>query len=59
MESQETFNNSIVDNVLSFPTRHHMTYLVKRNQGYRNPKTARNCGFRQKVENWFGVGARY
>jgi hypothetical protein len=45
MESQESFNNSIIDNVLSFPMRPHMTYLVKQNQGYHNLKTTRKSIF--------------
>jgi hypothetical protein len=57
MESQGTFNNSIVHNILRFLTYPHMTYLVKRNQDYRNPKTARKCGFWQwqsmvRISSW-------
>jgi hypothetical protein len=59
MESRETFHNTIVDNVLSFPMSPYMTYLVKWNQGYQNPKTTRKCGFWQKAGNRFSVGARY
>jgi hypothetical protein len=58
MESPETFNDVIVDNFLSFQMHPHMTYLVKRNQGYHNPKTTRKCGFQQKAGNRYGVGAR-
>jgi hypothetical protein len=59
MQSQETPNQSIVDNFLSFQRHTHATYLVKPNQSYRNPKIARKCEFQQKAGNRFGVGARY
>jgi hypothetical protein len=55
MHSQETFNNSIVDKILSFSMHPHSTYLVKPNQSYSNQKTVRKREFRQKVGNWFGV----
>jgi hypothetical protein len=38
MESPETFNDVIVDNVLSFPTHPHSTYLIKPNPSYCNQK---------------------
>jgi hypothetical protein len=58
LQSQETFNNSIVNNILSFPTDSHMTYLVKPDQGCRNMKTASKRDFQQKAGNGFGIGAR-
>jgi hypothetical protein len=50
MHSQETFNNRIVDNILSFSTHPHLTYLVKPNQSYRNRETVRKRGFDGKLE---------
>jgi hypothetical protein len=50
IHSQETFNYSIVDNILSFLTHPHSTYLVKPNQSYRNRKTVRKHGFGGKLE---------
>jgi hypothetical protein len=58
MHSQETFDNSIVDNIISFLTHPHSTYLVKPNQSYRNRKTVRKREFRWKTGNRFGVVAR-
>jgi hypothetical protein len=58
MHSQETFDNSIVDNIISFSTHPHSTYLVKPNQSYRNRKTVRKREFRWKTGNRFGVVAR-
>jgi hypothetical protein len=58
IQSQETSNDSIVDNILSFLTHPHTTYLVKPNQSYRNRKTARKREFQQKAGNRFEVGVR-
>jgi hypothetical protein len=58
IQSQETSNNSIVENIPSFPMHPHMTYLVKLNQSYRSQKTVRKRGFQQKVGNRFGVEVR-
>jgi hypothetical protein len=46
MHSQETFKNSFVDNIFSFFTHHHSTYLVKSNQSYCNRKTVGKREFR-------------
>jgi hypothetical protein len=40
MESPETFNDVIVDNILIFPTHPHLTYLVKPNPSYCNQKNS-------------------
>jgi hypothetical protein len=58
IQSQESSNNGIVENVLSFLIHPHTTYLVKLNPSYHNRKTARKCGFQQKAGNKFGVGPR-
>jgi hypothetical protein len=58
MHSQEIFHNTIVDNILSFLTHPHSTYLVMSNQSYRNRKTVRKHEFRRKPGNRFGVVAR-
>jgi hypothetical protein len=55
IQYQETFNNSIVDKVLSFTTHPHTTYLVKLNHSYCNRKTARKREFQQKAGNRFEV----
>jgi hypothetical protein len=58
MQSLETFNDVIVDNIFSFLMHPHMTYLVTSNQSYCNRKTARECGFQQKAKNRFGFRVR-
>jgi hypothetical protein len=58
MESPETFNDVIVDNILRLPTHPHSTYLVKPNQSYRYQKTARKHEFQQKAGNRFEVRVR-
>jgi hypothetical protein len=58
MESLETFNDVIVDNVLRLLTHPHSTYLVKPNQSYRNRKTVRKREFQQKAGNRFEVRVR-
>jgi hypothetical protein len=50
MHSEETFKNINVDNILSFSTHPHSTYLVKPNHSYRNRKTVRKRCFSRKLE---------
>jgi hypothetical protein len=58
MHSQETFNNSIVDNIFRFSMHPHSTYLAKSNQSYHNRKIMRKHEFWRKAGNRFVVVAR-
>jgi hypothetical protein len=49
IQSQETSNNSIVENILSFPMHPDMTYLVKANQSYRSQNREET---RVSAESW-------
>jgi hypothetical protein len=56
MHSQETFSNSIVDNILSFSMHPHSTYLVKSNQSYHNRENSEEA--RVSAERWKPVWCR-
>jgi hypothetical protein len=58
MQSEETFNNNIVDSFFSFPTAICMHYFDKHNKSYSHRNVADQRRFQQKTGNRFSSGAR-